>query len=122
MSVIETNINSSRLYDDLKKGGRSGFTYSGAKALMEYLQDQDEVHEYDPILFNSYWTEYADIEELAEAYSDTLPAREDFDNDEEHLVACLEDIHDITEIIAFSGFVAETFCTKAEPSYIVKNF
>lgn len=122
MTVIDTNINPSRLYADLERAHREDFTYCGAQALMEYLEDQDEPHEYDPIQFCCDWSEYEDLKELAEAYSCSLPVREDYDNDEEHLAACLEGLEAKTDVIAFTGYDADNLCDKREPSYVVRNF
>lgn len=67
MTYIYEIKQSSDLFHDLKKMGRDNFTYEGAKALMEFIeetaQDTGEPIEYDPIAFCCDFAEYVDIEE-----------------------------------------------------------
>lgn len=67
MSYIYEKKQSGDLFHDLKSMGRTNFSYEGAKALMEHLEqyaeDCGDPVEYDPIAFCCDYAEYADIQE-----------------------------------------------------------
>lgn len=84
MSYIYKTINNhSDLYHDLKVMGRENFSYHGANALMEYLEqlagDLGEPIEYDPIAFCCDYAEYADITEYNQAYDTEHESPNDID-------------------------------------------
>lgn len=92
MTYIYERKQSSDLYHDLKRMGRDNFSYDGAKALMEYLEqfaeDSGDPLEYDPIAFCCDFTEYKDIEEL---------------NKDGYEFKTLDDVRDQTQVIEFDG-------------------
>ena len=92
MPLVNSYINDTELYHDLKSMDRDNFSYDGAKALMNYLdelsEDVGENIEYDPIAFCCEYTEYSDLEEIKEIYSD---------------INSLEDLYNHTSVIEFSG-------------------
>ena len=66
MPIINSYIPDSQLYHDLKSMDRDNFSYEGAQALMEYLEelseDIGENIEYDPIAFCCDYEEYNESE------------------------------------------------------------
>lgn len=96
MPVVNSYINDSQLYHDLKQMGRDNFTYAGAVALMEYLDnlsdDIGENIEYDPIAFCCEYSEYEDLEELQEVYPD---------------IESFDDLEDNTSVIYINGYQDE---------------
>ena len=101
---MNSYINDTQLYHDLKKMDRDNFSYEGAKALMEYLdqlsEDMGENIEYDPIAFCCDYAEYTECEfkDLAKEYNQDFGNGEDFDND-----AMKEWLNDNTTVIEFQG-------------------
>jgi hypothetical protein len=77
MPIVNSKINDTQLFHDLESMGRNNFSYDGAKALMEYLDNlEDECDmniEYDPIGFCCEYTEYADLEDFNESYNSNDP-------------------------------------------------
>lgn len=104
MPLVKTHIDESELYHDLKKMGRDNFTYEGAKALMEYLDQSDENIEYDPIALCCEYVEYETIYEVSENYK-SAPQAEDFeyDDDSEYCEAVINWLNDNTTVICFDG-------------------
>jgi len=107
---MKTNINSYEFRDAMVK---LGFSYHGATALFDYLEqyeeDTGEQLDFDPIAFNCDYTEYESEKELLSQYDscDTL-----------------EDIEDNTTLIKFKK---EDYFSKSpdiliEERYIIKNF
>lgn len=118
MPIVKTYIPDTELYHDLKAMGRDNFSYDGAKALMEYLEqfseDIGENIEYDPIVFCCDYSEYAESEyiQLSEEYSfapkicdfiDTKEYQNDDDAHEAHAIALIEWLHEQTTVIEFNG-------------------
>jgi NADH:ubiquinone oxidoreductase subunit E len=105
MPLVKTHIHDSELFHDLKAMGRSNFSYEGAKALMEYLEELSEDTgdniEYDPIAFCCDYAEYSEseYESLAAEYSqDFKDGDGDFDVDD------FKDwLFDNTTVIQFNG-------------------
>lgn len=68
MAYIYERKQTGDLFHDLKRMGRDNFSYEGAEALMEYLEqiaeDTGEPIEYDPIAYCCEFAEYHDLEEL----------------------------------------------------------
>lgn len=104
MPVVKSYIPDSQLYDDLKAMDRNNFSYDGAKALMEYLEDLSEDMgeniEYDPIAFCCDFAEYSECEYggLAEEYGQDFGQGEDFDE-----TAFFDWLGDNTSVIHFDG-------------------
>ena len=69
-----------------------GFSRAGARALFEHLGeyelDCETAIEYDPIAFRCEFTEYYDIEEIADTYDD---------------ITDLESLYDHTVVVEFDG-------------------
>lgn len=99
MPVVNTYIPDSQLYHDLKQMGRNNFSYEGAKALMEYLdqlsEDMGKNIEYDPIGFCCEYSEYSNYSEIYEAYSNVF----------EDLEECEAELNEHTTVIDFNGGV-----------------
>ena len=108
MPIVNSYIPDSQLYHDLKSMDRDNFSYEGAKALMEYLEDLSEDLgeniEYDPIAFCCDYAEYSDVLEVAAEYS-SAPSRDDYDDEEEHIEAVTDWLNDNTTLIQFNGGV-----------------
>jgi hypothetical protein len=92
MSYIYEKKQSSDLFHDLKRMGRDNFSYEGAKALMEYLEEyaqgSNKPLEYDPIAYCCDFAEYADLEEV---------------NKDGFEYKTLDDLRDNTTVIEFDG-------------------
>ena len=92
---ITRTVNTSDLFHDLKARGRDNFSYEGAKALMEYLdQLSDDLEmdiEYDPIAFCCEYSEYRSLQDFNTAYNTTDP----FDS--------IEEVEENTIVIRFNG-------------------
>lgn len=106
MPIINTVTSYSSLYHDLKKMGRDNFSYDGAIALMESLDDIGINIEYDPIAFCCEYAEYSASEYklLAQEYSNTdCPQFEDFEDFEDFTYDLLEWLEQETYVIRFNG-------------------
>ena len=118
MSYIYKQVNAVDLYHDLKAMDRNNFSYDGAKALMEYLEevasDSNEPIEYDPIALCCDFAEYAEEEYagLAEEHSEA-PQQCDFENDDDHAefnAALIEWLRENTTVIETSaGIIIQSF-------------
>lgn len=104
MPLVKTYINETQLYHDLKAMGRDNFSYDGAKALVEYLdelsEDIGENIEYDPIAFCCDYAEYSEkeYESLASEYSQDFGQGDDFEQD-----MFLTWLSDNTTVVEFNG-------------------
>ena len=104
MPLVKTHINESDLYHDLKKMGRNNFSYEGARALMNYLEDlSDDIGEnieYDPIAFCCDYAEYdeSEYEDLADEYNEDFGQGDDFNEDD-----FFNWLRDETTVIEFNG-------------------
>ena len=104
MPIVNTYINNTQLFHDLKQMGRDNFSYEGAKALMDYLDNlADECDmsiEYDPIAFCCDFSEYADYEDIYNQY----------DNLFTDVKECEEKLHEHTTVIEFNaGIIIQDF-------------
>lgn len=94
MTIIKT-VNTSELFHDLKAMGRDNFSYEGAKALMECLDefsdDIGEPIEYDPIAFCCEYSEYESLQDFNEQYNSADP----FDS--------WDEVQENTVVILFKG-------------------
>ena len=81
--IIYERKQASDLFHDLKRMDRTNFSYDGAKALMEYLEqaaeDCGEAIEYDPIAYCCEYSEYESIEEFQLSYSTDYKTMEDIE-------------------------------------------
>lgn len=106
MPIVNSYIPDSQLYHDLKDMGRDNFSYEGAKALMEYLEELSDYTgeniEYDPIAFCCDFAEYseAEYESLADEYSQDFGKGDDFDESD-----FKEWLYEHTTVIEFNGGV-----------------
>jgi hypothetical protein len=104
MPLIKLNISETQLYHDLKAMGRNNFSYEGAKALMEHLEqlseDIGENIDYDPIAFCCDYVEYSDgeFEQLASDFDQDFGQGDDLDHDE-----LMSWLRDRTNVIEFNG-------------------
>lgn len=102
---ITNTVNTSELYHDLKGMERDNFSYEGAKALMEYLEqlaDDCEMNiEYDPIAFCCEYSEYGDAVDCIESCQYPYDFDDDSYNDKEE--QALEYLRDNTTVIEFNG-------------------
>lgn len=85
MSYIYQRKQPADLFHDLKKMGRDNFSYEGANALMEYLEevaeDTGEPIEYDPIAFCCEFAEYQTLEEFNKDYPADYKTWDDLSNE-----------------------------------------
>lgn len=107
MPLVKTHFHDSELFHDLKAMGRDNFSYEGAKALMEYLDDLadqcGENIEYDPIAFCCEYSEYNSALDAAAEYTDVEDLFDDYFDDDDKESACLEYLHHNTCVIEFDG-------------------
>lgn len=100
MHLVQSIRSASHMRDEFRACGReSQFSYAAFDALFEYLEGfadaMGEPIEFDAIALCCGWCEYADAEELAEAYSinrESLSLDADADEDE-FLDALLDEIN-----------------------------
>ena len=104
MPIINT-VNTSELFHDLKAIGRENFSYEGAKALMEYLEqlsdDLETPIDYDPIAFCCWYSEYGSYDEAASEYFHYEPDPEGGDDENEGIAE--EFLNERTQVIEFNG-------------------
>lgn len=111
MTLIISYINTSELFHDLKAMGRDNFSYDGAKALMEYLDEDSEQIEYDPIAFCCEFAEYSylEFEQLASEYGHA-PNPSEFEDEDDFNNAVIEWFNDQTLVIEFDeGVIIQSF-------------
>ena len=97
----------------------NNFTYEGKKALFEYLEEYedntDTEVELDVIALCCEYTEYEDIKEFLNEYSNTIKTeRKDFEEDEEeeYKEAVMEELQNHTTVIRIKGqesFIIQCF-------------
>ena len=94
MAIVDTITDSSKFYHFLQStdGYKNNFSYDGACALQEYLdelsEDIGEDIEFDPIAWCVEFSEYKSIKEIKENYID---------------IKNLDDLRDHTQVIEFDG-------------------
>lgn len=97
MNLVQSIRSASHMRDEFRAYGRENqFSYAGFDALFEYLEDlaegMGEPIEFDVIALCCGWCEYADAEELAEAYGiDRESMSLDADADEDEFFSALID-------------------------------
>jgi hypothetical protein len=106
MTLVNSYIPDSQLYHDLKQMGRDNFSYDGALALMEYLEqlseDIGENIEYDPIAFCCDFAEYSDALECVEGDGYDCDFS-DCEDEEDKQKTAIEFLHENTTVIEFNG-------------------
>ena len=96
------------------------FSYGGLSALYDYLIDYeescDQEIELDVIALCCEYTEYENLNEFLNDYTDTLKTqRDDFEDDEEeeYRDVCMEELREHTQIIMIDedeeGFIIQCF-------------
>lgn len=85
MTYIYQELTPSNAAHMLREGaGKDCFTWEGALALMEYIQEICEEtgkpYEFDGVALRCEWNEYEDEAELLAAYSNTCETMEDIEN------------------------------------------
>lgn len=100
--------NTGDLFHDLKKMGRDDFSYDGASALMEYLEqlaeDCGEPQEYDPIAYCCEYAEWQESEYEARSKEyDEAPKIADFECENEFNEDLIEWLEGETTVIKFNG-------------------
>lgn len=102
MTHIYKRVNTADLFHDLKAMGRENFSYGGAEAIMQWLEELAEdcgiPMEYDPIAYCVEFSEYKDLENFNDYYDPSNP----FDS--------WDEVSENTTVIAFEG------------GYIVQDF
>ena len=106
MAIKATITDTSHFYQWMKQSDsyQNQFTYDGANALQEYLEDLsddiDEDIEFDPIAWCVEWSEYKDFDTFQ---SDTGYTQ----NGQKHVgypeIESLDDLKDNTTVIEFDG-------------------
>lgn len=89
----------------LKNDDNAGWSWSGATALIEYLEDLEDstAIEFDIVAIRCEYSEYSSALEAAQDYGFTSPENEDDDNEIES--AALAYLQDKTAVIKFDGGV-----------------
>ena len=81
---MKDTINESQFVDEMSKK-QHGFSYDGAKALFEHLtqyeEDCDKELEFDPIAFRCEYSEYDNLAEFQEDYSEDYQTIGDIESD-----------------------------------------
>jgi len=90
--MIYKEINENTFAYELSKNKDNGFTYNGAIALYDYLDQTGEDIAFDPVALRCEFSEITK-EELLEEYS-YLIDEEDYENEEEKEKAIFEEIED----------------------------
>lgn len=92
MTYIYEQLSTYQIADALKQDSNAGWSYEGAKALAEYLEEYvastGEPLELDIVAIRCEFSEYASLEELKENYSD---------------IETMSDLEDHTTVLVFAG-------------------
>ena len=104
---MKKTLDTWQVADALKQDECADWSYEGAKALAEYLdqyeEDMGEEMELDVVAIRCEFSEYASAMEAAEDYADH-DYDDDMDDDEKE-AAALEFLRDRTTVIEFDGGV-----------------
>ncbi len=111
--MIQT-LSTTQVADLLMRDGNAAWSYAGALALAEYLEqyegDSGQPIEFDAIAIRCEFTEYEDILEAARVYdcdyTSNMYNDDDTENEnylEETIAWCLEWLQDRTQVIEFNG-------------------
>ena len=102
---MKKTLSTWEIADALKRDEYAGWSYEGAKALAEYLEqleeDIGEEMELDVVAISCDYSEYATATEAAENYADK-DYGDDMDDDEKE-AAALKYLQDNTTVIEFDG-------------------
>ena len=90
--MIIKEVNFSTFCDSFSDTYKNNFTYGGKRALFDYLEqlseDMGENIELDTIALCCEYSEYSDMEEIKDQYSN---------------IETIEELHDHTQVIEFKG-------------------
>ena len=102
---MKKTLSTWEIADALSRDEYAGWSYEGAKALAEYLEqleeDIGEEMELDVVAIRCDYSEYASATEAAENYQDNDHG-DDMDDDEKE-AAALKYLQDNTTVIEFDG-------------------
>jgi hypothetical protein len=111
---MKETLTTSQVAHALLDDDNAGWTYEGAYALAEYLEQLEEdcgiEIEFDRVAIRCDFSEYESAREVAKEYSCDLSEVDTEDLDESEIAEaqeeyCLEWLRDRTEVIEFSGGV-----------------
>lgn len=101
---MKQTMNTYQIADALRADDNAKWSYNGAKALAEYLEQYEEdtgiENEFDAVAIRCEFSEYANATEAAGNYD--FEPDEDADEDETE-AAALKYLNDRTMVIEFSG-------------------
>lgn len=99
------NLSTERAIKLLKEDENGGWSWSGAKALVEYLEELESSDsksiEFDRVALRCEYSEYSSALEAAQAYGFTPPENDDDDDDDEIESAAIAYLEDRTTVIKF---------------------
>lgn len=106
---MKQTLSTSQAADILRSDQYAGWSYNGAYALIEYLEeveeDMGEDIELDVVAIRCDFTEYGSAVEAAEEYGWEKPDREDGDDEDEYDELCedkaIEWLQDHTQVVTF---------------------
>lgn len=102
----QSNLSFGDFCDSFSESYSNNFTYSGKKALYDYLtqyeEDTGQEIEMDIVAFCCDYNEYSDIEEYIQNYNTDID-KSDFDNEEDFKKAVIEEIQNKTTFIEIEG-------------------
>lgn len=106
---MKQTLSTSEVAYQLKSDEYAGWSYNGAMALAEYLEELEESTgediELDIVAIRCDFSEYGSAVEAAEEYGWEKPEREDGDDDDEYDELCedeaLEWLQDHTQVVTF---------------------
>ena len=110
---MKETLTSSNACHMLYQDDNAGWSWDGAKAMIEYLEQLEEDLgvdiEFDPVAIRCEYTEYETAQEVLENYSPDFDYDED-DDDDERETAAIEWLSNRTTVIVFtSGVIIEDF-------------
>ena len=96
---MKTILSTNELIDELRRDEYASWSYDGAKALADYLQEYEESTgeelEFDPIAIRCEFTEYENAIDAAAQYTSEFTTE----------AAALEYLQDHTSVITYDGGV-----------------
>lgn len=102
---MKITLTTSQVADELRKDSNAGWSYAGANALAEYLDENaGEETEFDCVAIRCDFSEYSSAQDAAEAYGWEADSHIEEDGSECDADA-LQWLQDRTQVIEFSGGV-----------------
>lgn len=110
--VIET-LSTHQIVDALRRDENAGWSYEGAKALADYMEnlaeDLGEPIELDVVAWRCDFSEYETLGMIADEYDD-MPQADDYDDPDEWEEAALSWLQDRTTVLDFEGgYIIQAF-------------